>query len=341
MRILIVGAASKYAIEKPYLKYLSKSKEVSYIDLFAAQNLFLKYYNKSIVNKILYRAGISKILNEINSQLKEKVSASRPDVIIVFKGMEIFPGTIKFIKGMGIKVVNYNPDNPFIFSGRGSGNKNITNSIGLYDLHLTYNIEVKNEIEEKYNIPVKILPFGFDVDEDLYWKCVKQAEIIKACFVGNPDKERAGFIMGLANEGILMDVYGNNWNKFISHPNVIIHTSVYGEDLWKTLRRYRVQLNLMRIHNINSHNMRSFEVTGVGGIMVAPQTIEHQLYFENQKEVFLYKSVIDCAKTIRELLSLSSTEAEEIRESAKRRSITSGYTYEDRAKQLLTELQRL
>jgi len=341
MRILIVGADSKYAIEKPYLKYLSKSKEVSYIDLFAAQNLFLKYYNKSIVNKILYRAGISKILNEINSRLKEKVSASRPDVIIVFKGMEIFPETIKVIKGLGIKAVNYNPDNPFIFSGKGSGNKNVTNSIRLYDLHLTYNMEVKDKIEKEYKIPVKILPFGFEVDKELYVKCANQPEIIKACFVGNPDNERARFIMALADEGILIDIYGTNWDRYISHPNITVHPPVYEHELWKTLRRYRVQLNLMRIHNLNSHNMRSFEVPGVGGIMVAPYTIEHELYFENQKEVFLYKTVADCTKTIRKLLSMSSTEAAQIRENARRRSITSGYTYKDRANQLLRELQNL
>lgn len=340
MKIFIVGSNKVYAIENIYVKYLrSLNAEVFH---YAAQSKFYDFYYHSTYNKLIYRLGFSNFLNTINNEIVREIKCAKPDFVLIFKGMEVFPETIKVIKAMGIKVINYNPDNPFIFSGKGSGNKNITNSIGLYDLHFTYNTEVKNKIEKEYKMPVKILPFGFEVDEELYIKCVNQPEITKVCFLGNPDKERAGVITSLAEEGILMDIYGNNWYKWISpHPNLVIYPPVYEEELWKILRKYRVQLNVMRIHNLNSHNMRSFEVPGVGGIMVAPRTIDHEVYFENQKEIFLYKLVTDCVKTIRELLNLSSTEALRIRENARIRSIASGYTYKDRTKQLLTELQKL
>lgn len=340
MRILLVGADSPYAIERFYLKYLNESRGVE-AHLFEAQNFFLTYYNKSILNKILFRIGYKKIYTQINAKLTAKILEYRPAILLVFKGMEVFPKTLRFAKNKGIKVANYNPDNPFIFSGRGSGNSNIINSFGLYDVHFTYNMEVKSKIEKEYKIPVKMLPFGFELDADLYQGCTNEPEIIKTSFLGNPDKERAEFIKGLADEGILIDLYGNKWHKFISHPNVKSHSAVYNEDFWKTLRRYRVQLNLMRIHNANSHNMRSFEVPGIGGIMVAPNTLEHKLYFQNQKEVFLYDSVVDCSKIIRELINLSFGEAENIRRNARNRSINSGYSYKDRTKQLLTELQNL
>ncbi len=338
MRLLVIGSDKIFAIENFYVHYLREFDIELYH--FPAQSIFYDYYNKNIWNKILFKSGLSNIYKNINKSFQHIINSFEPDVILVFKGMEIFPHSLELVKKKGIKLINYNPDNPFVFSGKGSGNKNVINSFALYDLHLTYSLEVKNKIEKEYKMPVEILPFGFEVAEELYIKCVNQAEIIKACFLGNPDKERAKFIKGLAEEGILMDVFGNNWNKFISHPNIIIHAPVYGEDLWKTLRRYRVQLNLMRIHNLNSHNMRSFEVPGVGGIMVAPHTIEHELYFENQKEIFLFNSVINCAKTIRKLLNFSLIEANRIRQNARSRSITSGYSYKDRAKQLLTKLQR-
>lgn len=339
MRLLVIGSDKIYAIENIYVRYL---RELG-IDVyhFPAQSIFYNYYNKSILNKIFFKAGLSDIYKSINKNFRDIIKSFKPEVILVFKGMEIFPNSLELAKSKGIKLINYNPDNPFIFSGKGSGNKNIINSFGLYDKHLTYNTEVRDIIEKEYKIPVKILPFGFNVSEDLYIKCVNQPEIIKACFLGNPDKERAEFIMSLAKEGILLDVYGNDWNKWINHPNIVVYPPVLGEDLWKTLRRYRVQLNLMRIHNLNSHNMRSFEVPGVGGIMVAPETTEHQLYFENRREIFLYTSGANCARTIRELLSLSFTEANEIRQNARSRSVLSNYSYKDRAKQLLTELQGL
>jgi len=127
------------------------------------------------------------------------------------------------------------------------------------------------------------------MSQDLFDDCAKEPEIVKACFLGNPDKIRSSFLTKLAEQGILMDVYGNDWEKFVTHKNITTHQPVYGDEQWKTLRKYRVQINLMRIHNENSHNMRTFEVPGVGGIQVAPFTKEHNLFFEEGKEIFLYK----------------------------------------------------
>ena len=55
---------------------------------------------------------------------------------------------------------------------------------------------------------------------------------------------------------------------------------VESSDFWKVLRKYRVQLNLMRPHNLDSHNMRSIEVPAVGGIGLFPDTPDHERFFE-------------------------------------------------------------
>ncbi|HLY70820.1 MAG TPA: hypothetical protein VKR53_13905, partial [Puia sp.] len=140
-KILIVGSDQVWSIERIYLKYLAELGIDT--ELFAAQNLFYDYYKKSAFNKIVFRLGVSFIYNKINKLLVEKAHQYKPDVICIFKGMEIFPETIDKLKVKGCKVVNYNPDNPFIFSGRGSGNKNVKNSIGRYNLHFTYDKAVQ------------------------------------------------------------------------------------------------------------------------------------------------------------------------------------------------------
>jgi spore maturation protein CgeB len=142
MRILISGAISNYAIERHFLKHF---KDIGLIvEVFAAQNIFLDYYSKSLFNKLLFRAGHESIYKKINLDLRKKVEEFGPDVFFVFKGMEIYPSTLQWIKSRGVKLVNYNPDNPFIFSGRGSGNKNVTDSISIFDLHLTYDTTVQD-----------------------------------------------------------------------------------------------------------------------------------------------------------------------------------------------------
>jgi spore maturation protein CgeB len=338
MKLLLVGSASKYAIEKPYLHYFSQHSQITRVSLFAAQDQFLAYYNSTIINKILYRSGLSKILSDINKRLIKLISEEKPDVVFVFKGMEILPETLQWIRKCGIKLVNYNPDNPFIFSGRGSGNKNITQSLPLYDVHFTYNLEIKKQLELQLDAKTAWLPFGFDIDERLYRECEDQEEIVGVSFLGNPDKDRSYFIKSLADNGIPITVFGHHWERFINHNLITIAGPVYGDDLYKMLRKYRVQLNLMRRHNLNSHNMRTFEVPGVGGIMLAPDTEEHRFFFENGKEVFLYKTLRDCIDLIRTQLSISSNQAKQIRAAARLRSLNSGYNYQSRAEQVIEEL---
>ena len=73
-----------------------------------------------------------------------------------------------YAKKKQIKLINYNPDNPFIFSGKGSGNSNISKSIGFYDFHFTYSEDIKNQIDFQFNTQSAILPFGFDIDESVF-----------------------------------------------------------------------------------------------------------------------------------------------------------------------------
>ncbi|MDP4148456.1 MAG: glycosyltransferase [Bacteroidota bacterium] len=337
MRLMIVGSEQVDAIENYYLKYL-RQLGVDVLS-FPAHMLFDQYYYHSLFNKLAFKFGFSRIYDRLNRQFREIATQYAPRVIWVFKGMEIFPETLAWAKERGIILVNYNPDNPFLFTGKGSGNSNIARSINLFDLHFTYNLEIRKRLEEEYHARTAILPFGFDIDPAVYRECISQDEVLRVCFLGNPDKQRVAFINELAAQGITLDLYGNHWNEWLQQPHVRCFDPVYGLDMWKVLRRYRVQLNLMRIHNQDSHNMRTFEVPAIGGIMLAPDTTEHRIYFTDKEEIFLYRDAADCAERCRYLLDLPRPDADRIRENARRRSLTSGYSYEARAKQFLEQIQ--
>lgn len=328
MKILIVGSEKSWSIEKYYCRYLS---DCCTVELFAAQNLLYDYLSKGYQQKILHRLGLSHIYKTINEQLKKIIERFQPDVIFVFKGMEILPSSLIWAKAKGIKLVNYNPDNPFLFSGRGSGNANVSESISLYDLHFTYDRAIKKRLTEQFNKPTMILPFGFDVSEDVYRVSAERPEITKVCFLGNPDTFRVSFIQQLAQSGIHLDVFGNSWEKHVRHSNITCKGPVSGEDVWYTLRQYRVQLNLMRPHNPHSHNMRTFEIAGIGGIQLAPDTEDHRHYFVSEKEIFLFGDVYSCINQAQKLLSLGKEKADNIRSVARQKSLVGRYHYEGRA----------
>lgn len=335
---MIVGADSDYAIERPYRKYLAAHPSVASLDFFPAQNLFLEYYRKSLFNKILYRTGFSSILASINQELLKRADDCKPDVLLVFKGMEIYPATLKKLALKGVRLVNYNPDNPFIFSGRGSGNRNVTRSIRSFDLYLSYDKEVCEKMIEAEKVPSGLIPFGFELDEEIYLSCLDVPEVNKVCFIGNPDRQRLDFLNDIAASDVPLDVYGNGWDRLDLHDNISVKGYLKGNELWSRLRAYRVQLNLLRLHNMRSHNMRSFEIPAIGGIQLAPDTADHKHFFTSGKEIFLFNGVSDCVEAIRMLLAMPKADADLIRLAARKRCIESDYSYRKRVEELIFHL---
>jgi len=60
--------------------------------------------------------------------------------------------------------------------------------------------------------------------------------------------------------------------------------------LAKKIREYGACLNINRLQVGNSCNMRLFEVTGYGGLLISPITKETNTFFKNNKEIITYKN---------------------------------------------------
>jgi spore maturation protein CgeB len=211
----------------------------------------------------------------------------------------------------------------------------------LYDLFLTYSFVDKEKMESVYHVKSHIIPFGFDVSEELFKQCEGIEEVKKVCFIGNADFYRANFLTSLANKGIELDVYGDGWKRIIKNCRITVYEAVKNDDYWRTLRKYRVQLNLMRLHNPTTHNMRTFEAAGIGAIQLAPATEDHQFYFKENEEIFLFKDVETCAADIEKIKDLSMQQANLIRKNARKKSLTAGYSYEMRSAQALSFIKVL
>jgi spore maturation protein CgeB len=334
MRVLIVGSNKEWAFENHYIKHL-KTNGI-HVESYPAHDIFYDFYYKHLINKLLFRLGISPIYRNINKTLIQLTQAKKFDVVWIFKGMEIFPETLIEIKKTGAKLVNFNPDHPFIHTFRGSGNKNVIKSIDCYDLHLCYNLSVKNKIETEYYIKCIWLPFGYEESEINIPQ--KQDEIIRVCFIGTPDKFRASTIKKMASNGIPIDLYGIDWEKWVpkeDRMDIFYHPPVYMEHFNTVAPRYRLQLNIFRPQNDNSHNMRTFEMPGLGCIMLAPVSYEHSKLFEDSKDAFFYKDDCDLINKALTILNMDYECALNIRKNALQRSIQSEYSYKKRTEYVI------
>ena len=146
----------------------------------------------------------------------------------------------------------------------------------------------------------------------------------------------------LADNKIPIDVYGHGWDKFLTPSEYLtLFDAVYGDACWEKIRAYRLQLNLFRPHNIGSHNMRTFEVPAVGGVMLAPDSEEHRTFFQVGEEIFVFDNDEDLIRKTKKILSMPDGKIAEVRQKAKQRSIVDNYSYEGRAKSVVEELKKL
>jgi spore maturation protein CgeB len=334
LKILIIGSDYNWSIERIYTSELLKLGHE--VKLIPVQNWYFDFYYKSKLHKTLTRLGITNLQGKIQKRLIAEVEHNLFDLIWVFKGMEIEPTSLLELKKYTKRLINFNPDNPFIFSGKGSGNKNVTLGIPLYDEYFTYDHEVKYQIVKEFGIKSTLVPFGFDqeiiLDDD---KQLTQ-DIKAVCFVGNPDTYRRDILKVILDSGFPLHVYGNDWDKFLKHPNLTNHGPTYQKEYYETLQKYRVQLNIMRVHNLDSHNMRSMEIPGCGGLMLAPKTKDHLAFFEEGKEAFFYENADQLISQVKFMLELEFSAAQKMKVNA-RQKVVKQFSYEKLTKIFINE----
>ena len=333
MKVLLFGSSLPGALEGFYFEGLSTSSQVESIDLLSADFVT---QNRNVLVRALRRVSPNYYpgLRALNDNLLEVMKESKWDVLLVFKGMELFPQTLFELKKNGVMLVNYNPDNPFIYSGRGSGNSNMSRAKSLYDLYCTYDRGVQAQLKA-LGIHSALIPFGFVNSSE--FDSLPEVEVLRACFIGNADDERAAFLKQFSYS-VDLDIYGSGWGSYSFSQSTRLYPPAYEGELYNTLRKYRVQLNLMRPHNRDSHNMRSFDIVGSGSIGLMPSTRDHREYFEEGTSVFLFNSVNEAVSQAIKLINLSVTDANQVRRNARSLAIQHDYTY--RVAVLVSELMK-
>jgi spore maturation protein CgeB len=317
---------------------------LDYPDRFA-QLLSSKLY------RLIYRIFPLLLIRKMDYLFIAQVRRFRPEVVLIFKGMEISRWSLEKVRLSGVKLVNFNFDHPFYHFSRGTGNRFVTEAIPFYDLHISYSSFIAAQLREKFEVKTAWIPFGFHLTESQYAEVLAEnrPEILRLCFVGNPDDHRVECIGKLVREGFPIDLYGFGWERYFKPGDVVnIHAprkanSFWNDPLefWKVLRQYRVQLNFFRPHNEGSHNLRTFEVPAVGGILLTPASFEQQKFFDVGNEIFVYTDYESLLEQCKQLLGQDASVVETFRASARNKSVSSDYSYKRRTSDLLQALNTL
>lgn len=293
--ILIVGSSLDYSLEKCYFrnfKYLGYNNiEILSLD----EKLIFKFFTKfnfSLFRTIYY--FICRIL------IKKLFNKKKYDLVIIFKGMQFDLKTLTYLKKKSsAKWVNIYTDNPFYFKSPTSTNIEVLNCIKFYDLYcLPYKGFVLDRLE-KYKVKKKMfLPFGYDPFIHKIQKKISYNKIVN--FIGSLDDHRLRIINNIKRYSI--NFYGNSQLfKKISDHNY--YNFIFRKKLSSIIGGSAISINILRNQDTGSHNMKTFEIPAMGGLMLTTRSAEQNDFFPENKGCFMFDGTKELEKKIEYILN--------------------------------------
>lgn len=321
-KILIIGSSENYTLEKMYYRAFKKLKvNTSFLDVLRANNSF---HNK-LIAKFFFKVQYFFIRKKLNQFFLYK----KFDLVIFFKGLYLNKFFLLNLKKKFpyTKFINIYPDDPFQINKSEISNKNIFDCLNEFDFFFIWSKKILKRLKKKFNNENFIyLPFGYD--EFLHIKGrIKKKYKDKINFIGSHDFNREQILRKINIKNLI--IFGNNWNNKFK--------PIFGKKLCDIVASSEASINILRHQNITSHNMRTFEVPAMGGLLLTDQSNEQQFYFKNGEDCLMYSSITDLKKKIN-FIQKNKKKMLNIKRNAYKKSRVHSYT--NRSKFILNTIFR-
>tara|TARA_A100001015_G_scaffold192929_1_gene215010 strand:- start:73 stop:1140 length:1068 start_codon:yes stop_codon:yes gene_type:complete len=118
-------------------------------------------------------------------------------------------------------------------------------------------------------------------------------------FIGSYEKERANDINFLANNGIVINIYGNGWeNKLKGSKNIKLNEPIYGKEFFKKIYSSKINLAFLRKKNNDVYNSKTVEILSAGGFMMSEYSSYIEKFFKKNVHVIYFLNKEDLLKKI-------------------------------------------
>jgi spore maturation protein CgeB len=332
MKIVIVGDNHFNSIPSSLKRALiALGHDVYHFDYL--KEAFSEFFNIRFIK----RRVLSPVFTlRMNICLLSYIKVTKPDLVLVCKGELISKSTLLKIKKYGCFLVNWNPDSPF---EPVNSSKELLKSIAVYDVYFTWSRFLMQQISAAGAKSVKYLPFAYD--PFLHYPITVDGNQTKyygsdVVFVGTWDPERVRWLEPISELGL--KIWGNSWHNLAKASPLRKNwhsKAVYGIEVSKIYNASGIVLNFLRKQNVNSHNMRTFEVPACKGFLLTTRSAEQCEYFEENKEIACFSTIEELIDKLNYFL-VHKEEAKKYAELAYKRLINNNHTYKDRTKQILS-----
>lgn len=254
-----------------------------------------------IIFKLIYGFGGGIFDGYVRTRLHSLVSEKAFDIVWVNSGELFGAKTLRALKPLTEKIINYNNDDPF-GTRDGMRFRLYREAVPEYDLMVV--LRNVNVAEARIAKARNILRVNFSADEACHAPITMNEQDLKqwgndVVFVGTWMPERGPFCARLLELGVPLKIYGDRWQKAREWPalkNAWAGPNLVGTDYVKAIQCAKVSLGLLSKGNRDLHTTRTAEIPYIGGVLCAERTTEHRdLYRENEEAVF-WESPGECAE---------------------------------------------
>jgi len=282
----------------------------------------------------------AKNLRSLNHEILKR--AGHFDILFIVKGNFVYAKTLKKLKQMSIPplIVGWSPDDVYLPH---NNSKVLLDSAPYFDVFFTAkSLNISNgELSSIGFKDARFLKQGFD---SVVHRPIKEKDswfTDKVTFIGFGEQDRFEKVNYLAQNGIIVHVWGNGWTKKMrrnAHPNLKIYGSpLLGDDYSIALSNSAINLCFLRKLNRDLHTSRTFEIPACEGFMVAERTHEHSEYFEEDVEAAYFDDEAELLSKVLYYLDRPD-KRREISALARRRCIDNRYSYSHIADVIIQEV---
>ena len=303
-------------------------------------------------NRIAHRLSIRSLAcrraasKALNRELVNCAVAFRSRRMLILNGEWVMPETIEILRGEGYVIAVFHADNPLPphYSNRP---ETLPVARGA-NLYLIWSERLAASLRVAGVPRVEVLPFGWDPDVFPYQGDSPQGTWPGVIFVGGWDREREEFLDEVSAHLPLRifgpDYWGRRTRRGSRSRKCWQGKALYMNEAAKVLREAAVTLNILRLqHSVDGAPdgvvMRSFEVPGAGGFLLATRSgVATELFPEGVTGEY-FGEVRECIAKCRRYIEAGDLRKTICEEAHK--IVSERHRYIDRARQVLLSMESL
>jgi len=283
-------------------------------------------------------------VDALNLALLDAVNRRRPDVVVLFRGAQIFPETLMEIQRKGVLVAGYNNDDPLSLQYPPYVWHHFVASIQSFDHLFAYRHRNLTDFRRLGSRSVSLLRSFYLRENNFPMPNVTKE--VDVSFIGHwEDDGRAMYVKTILTQPeIRFRLWGTRWHLASNAGELCERFGAIqplrGLSYNEAINRSKISLVFLSALNHDSYTRRCFEIPAAGGFMLAPHTEDLASMFREGVEAEYFRSPDEMIDKIRFYLRREN-ERMRIAQAGHERLLRDGHEALDRARQMRDEIHRL